>query len=277
MGSEMCIRDRLRGYRDILSSGIKELEKLCRVPVLGVVPYLDVPLPSEDSLNIEDWDGDGVVGIVRLPRISNFTDFEFLRSIVKFVDLNDTIKDLEIVIIPGSKDSIADLKQLKNSNVGEELLKFAGKKPIIGICGGYQMLGKELVDRGVEHGKVRIKGLGLLDIKTIFERYEKRTKQVVKKVTGDAVIIDKIKGERVWGYEIHKGVSEARRPIFEDDGCASEDGMCWGTYLHGLFWNENMLKAMEKYLGVRIKVHGKAWMDQIADSIEKNVDLKIVL
>ncbi|MEM2177018.1 MAG: cobyric acid synthase CobQ [Archaeoglobaceae archaeon] len=265
--------NRLRGREEFLQNGIKKLEEICGVPVVGVVPYMNSELPSEDSLNIEEWKGSGLIGIVRLPRISNFTDFEPLRKVSRFLELKSKL-ECEILIIPGSKDTIADLKALKDSQLGEEIKKVAGKKLIIGICGGYQMLGKELIDFGVEHGNLKVKGLGILDAETRFESFRKRTVQVSKKVTGDAEIIREIKGERVWGYEIHKGVTISKKPIFEDEGCQSEDGMCWGSYLHGLFWNKNLIRAIEKYLGIKIEFSNP--FDFLAEVIEKKLKLGIL-
>ncbi|MBO8179104.1 MAG: cobyric acid synthase CobQ [Archaeoglobus sp.] len=270
------IINRLRGRKDILQSGITQLERLTGIPVLGVLPFLDYNFPSEDSLNIDEWGKDGPVGIVRLPRVSNFTDFEFIRGYTRFLDLNSKLDGCEAVIIPGTKDTIADLMELKKSRLGEEIVRKAGEIPVIGICGGYQIMGKELIDYGVEHGKVRVKGLGLLDAVTRFENYRKRTVQVVKRVRGNAVILDRIAGQDVWGYEIHKGVTETSRPLFEDEGCVSEDGMCWGTYLHGLFWNENVVDALGKYLGVKIKREDD-WAEVIAGEVERRLKLGVVL
>ncbi len=188
------IINRLRGREDVLESGIRELEKLTKVKVLGVLPYLDHSFPSEDSLNIEEWDGSGAVGILRLPRVSNFTDFEPLREHARFIDLNSPLDGCEVVIIPGSKDTIADLKALKASRAGEEIVRRAGEIPIIGICGGYQIMCRELVDLGVEHERVRVKGLGLLDAVTEFREYRKKTVQVEKRVNGNAVILGQDKG-----------------------------------------------------------------------------------
>ncbi|MDK2795394.1 MAG: adenosylcobyric acid synthase [Archaeoglobaceae archaeon] len=266
--------NRLRGSEEFLGDGISKLETLCNVPVLGVIPFLNSEFPSEDSLNIEEWKGSGLVGIVHLPRISNFTDFEPLRKFSTFLELRDK-PECEILIIPGSKDTIADLKALKSSQLYDEIKKIAGKKLIIGICGGYQILGKELIDYGVEHGRIRVKGLGLLDAETRFEEYKKKTVQVCKRVTGDAEILRKIRGETVWGYEIHKGITISKKPIFEDEGCQSDDGMCWGTYLHGLFWNENVLRAIGEYLGVRLELRDQ--FDLLAKEVEKRLNLSELL
>ncbi|WP_202320800.1 cobyric acid synthase CobQ [Archaeoglobus neptunius] len=270
------IINRLRGREDILQSGIKKLEELTGVGVLGVLPFVEYNFPSEDSLNIEEWGKDGPVGIVKLPRVSNFTDFEPIKPIAKFLDLNCGLEECEVVIIPGTKDTIADLAELKGSRLGEEIVRNAGKIPVIGVCGGYQIMGRELIDCGVEHAKVKVKGLGLLEAVTKFENFRKRTVQVKKRVNGNAVILDRIAGQEVWGYEIHKGVTESSRPIFEDEGCASEDGMCWGTYLHGLFWNENVVEALGKYLGVRIRMQ-EEWAEVIAREVEKRLDLGFVV
>ncbi|WP_290596620.1 MULTISPECIES: cobyric acid synthase CobQ [unclassified Archaeoglobus] len=269
--------NRLRGREDVLYSGIRKLEMITGVPVLGILPYLEYSFPSEDSLNIEEWDdaGQRPIGIVRLPRVSNFTDFEFIRPFVRFLDLNSEIDECEIVIIPGTKDTIADLKDLKRSRLGEDIIRRAGEIPVIGICGGYQIMGRELVDCGVEHGKVRVRGLGLLDAVTRFEKFEKRTVQVVKRVNGEGVILDRIAGQKVWGYEIHKGITESSRPVFENDGCVSEDGMCWGTYLHGLFWNSNVMKALGNYLGVKIEREDD-WVEVIAREVERRLKLEVV-
>lgn len=281
------IINRLRGYESFLKKGIEELEKLTSIPVLGVLPYIDGAMPSEDSLSIEEWDeGDASIGVIRLPRISNFTDFEPLRFAgVEFVPLNGDLDKYELVILPGTKDTIADLKALKDAGMDEKIRKIAGKVPIVGICGGYQMLGKELVDRGVEHGCIRVKGLGLLDAVTTFDEFRKRTVQVEKEVTGEAVIIDRIKGEKVWGYEIHKGKTVASRPVFEDDGCSSEDGMVWGCYLHGLFTNRNVGKAVADFLGVDysepedgIEMLARIMMEKLdIEAILKNAGLDVSL
>ena len=272
------IINKLRGYESILRNGIGQIEKLMNVKCIGVLPYLNFPLPSEDSLSIEDWKSkDKLIGVLRLNRISNFTDFEPLRFIgVDFVDLNGSLDDYEIVIVPGTKDSIADLKALKNSGMDERLKQIAGKIPIVGICGGYQILGRQIIDNGVEHGFVKVKGLELLDAVTIFDEYKKVTVQTKKKVTGDAVIVDKIKNEYVWGYEIHKGKTISKKPLFEDDGCYSNDGMVWGSYLHGLFWNENVVKAVCKYLDVKYKKMNNN-VTKLAKIVGEKIDVEFIL
>ena len=272
------IINKFRGDVTLLKSGIEKLEEITGVRVLGIIPFVDITFTPEDSLSLEDWSNEEArIAVIRFPRISNWTDFEYLKPAgIKFVWKRDDLSEFDVVILPGTKDTIADLKELKSAGIDESLKRIAGKIPIIGICGGYQMLGKELIDRGVEHGNIRAKGLGLLDAVTIFDEFKKRTVQVVKTVTGDAVIIDKIKGQKVWGYEIHKGKTFASRPVFEDDGCASDDGMVWGTYLHGLFSNENVLKAFADYLGVKID-KGEDWIDKFTEVVERNIDIEYII
>ncbi len=270
------IINRLRGREDILQSGVRKLEELTGVKVLGVLPFIDYNFPSEDSLNIEEWGDEGVVGIVKLPRVSNFTDFEPIKGVTRFLDLNSSLDGCEVVIIPGTKDTIADLIDLKRSRLGEEIVRKAGKIPVIGICGGYQIMGRELIDCGVEHGSVKVKGLCLLNAITKFESYRKRTVQVRKRVNGNAVILDRIEGQKVWGYEIHKGITESSRPVFEDEGCVSDDGMCWGTYLHGLFWNRNVVGALGEYLGIKIRMQ-EEWAEVIAREVEERLELEVAV
>ncbi len=269
--------NKFRGDISLLRGGLEEIERLTGVRVLGVIPFVNLTFTPEDSLGIDEWGcRDALVGILKLPRISNWTDFEHLRPISKFVWKGERLSDFEVVIIPGTKNTIADLMEMKSAGIHEEIRRIAGKIPVIGICGGYQMLCKEIVDMGVEHGNLRVKGIGLLDAITVFDEFKKRTAQVYKRVTGDAVIIDRIKGEVVWGYEIHKGKTYSKRPIFEDEGCMSEDGMAWGTYLHGLFENDNVLRALSEYLGIKIGKRND-WIDVFSKVVERSLDLDYLL
>ncbi len=266
--------NKFRGDPSLLEPGLRELERLTGVEVLGVVPYVTLNFTPEDSVSLEDWKGEGRIAVVRLPRISNFTDFVPLKGFgVEFV-WKKRLEEYEVVIVPGSKDTVADLKELKDSGMAEEIRRFGN--PVIGICGGYQMLGRELVDEGVEHGRVRVKGLGLLDAVTVFRDYRKVTRRVRRRVNGNAVILERIRGETVEGYEIHKGRTVARNPIFEDEGCASEDGRVWGTYMHGLFENANVLRALGDFLGVKVKIE-RDWVEEFTRVVEERVRLDPIL
>lgn len=265
--------NKFRGDPGILMPGLKELEDLTGIPVLGVMPYLDLTLPSEDSVSLGDkkprsarketadaTDGNDVadeveeveIAIVRLPRISNFTDFEQLEreAHVRYVTPGEPLGEPDAVIIPGTKNTVSDLDEMRKRGTDKEILALREKGvPILGICGGYQIIGREIIDEGIENTTDTIPGLCLLDLTTHFDRYEKRTVQVKKTVTGDGPILGPIKGETVWGYEIHMGKTDSREPAaFEDDGAVGEGGLVLGTYLHGIFQNDNFRNAFLDYL-----------------------------
>jgi adenosylcobyric acid synthase len=253
------IINKFRGDPAILEPGLKELEKITGVPVLGVIPYTDLSIPSEDSVSIADKkqvsnNGFVDIAILRLPRISNFTDFEPLEPLsnIRYVELNEDIGQPDALIIPGTKNTIDDLLALKESGTHHRIFELAKAGiPIIGICGGYQMLGKTITDSGIEGGSAAVvDGLGLLDVSTSFGEYKKQTIQTRKKVTGDGPILGRIAGQQVSGYEIHMGdtLQHEDKPAFFDDGCIDRSGLIWGTYLHGLFENENVRDAFLDFL-----------------------------
>ncbi len=288
------IINKFRGDPAILESGLQEIEERTGIPVLGVLPYFDIKIPSEDSVSIGDKsrsrdDGKHAVeiAIIRFPRISNFTDFEPLESVahVRYVELGDELGEPDAIILPGTKNTISDLSDLKKSGMDIRIKEFHDKIPIIGICGGYQMLGKSIMDSGIEGDKAaQFKGLGLLDVATTFDAYEKTTVQVTKAVTGSGAILKSIKGETISGYEIHMGSTESCAPVFGDDGCIDESGLVIGTYLHGLFENENVRHALLSHLhekkGIKYVPQVAASeldaYEELADVVRKNVDMERV-
>jgi adenosylcobyric acid synthase len=283
--------NKFRGDMKLLEPAIKQLEELTGIPVLGVIPYTDMRIPSEDSLSINDkaWNGKPVrIAVIRLRHISNFTDFEPLEHYadVRYVEPEDELNEPDAIILPGTKNTIDDLKELKVEGMDKKIITEAKKgTPVIGICGGYQMLGREIMDNGIEGscGACSIKGLGLLGVTTRFGSYEKQTKQVEKPVTGGGAILGAIKGEKVRGYEIHMGetlINPPKKdedirvyrtgggePAFGDDGSVSENGLVIGTYLHGLFENGNIRNS---FLGYLYKRKGLTYTDEnMGDSIEE--------
>jgi len=286
------IINKFRGDPAILESGLREIEERTGIPVLGVLPYFDIRIPSEDSVSIDDKSrlsvregvADIEIAVIRFPRISNFTDFEPLENVarVRYIELGEELGEPDAIILPGTKNTISDLHDLKQSGMDARIKEFHGNIPIIGVCGGYQMLGKSIIDSGIENGEAaQFKGLGLLDIATTFDAYDKTTVQVTKTVTGSGAILGPIKGESISGYEIHMGATESCAPVFGDDGCIDESGLVIGTYLHGLFGNENVRRALMSYLhemkGIeyvpQVESSELDAYEELADVVRNNVDM----
>lgn len=286
------IINKFRGDMNLLEPGIKQLEELTGLPVLGVIPHTDIKIPSEDSVSIKDKTGRDHpvrIAVVRLSHISNFTDFEPLEKYadIRYIENGDDIAGYDAIILPGTKNTIDDLKEIKGG-MDRIIISEAEKGiPIIGICGGYQMLGEEIIDSGIEGtgGASSVEGLRLLNVSTRFLEYDKKTDQVEKTITGNGVILGQIKGENVTGYEIHMGETiinpGSYNPAFGDDGCVSRNGLIIGTYLHGLFENENIRDA---FLGYLYKRRGMIFrsreegdsIEELARFVEKNVNMDLI-
>jgi adenosylcobyric acid synthase len=284
------IINKFRGDLAIFETGVAKIEEICGVPVLGVVPYFSLPLPSEDSLSIGDKKsaGDGVrIAVIRLPRISNFTDFELLEqhASVDYVAPGTPLDGYDCIIIPGTKNTIDDLQVLRGAGTDRELHRARERSvPVIGICGGYQMLGTMLIDAGFESAAGTYEGLGLLDCITHFTSYDKNTTQVTRQASAVAPILSAMGS--VTGYEIHMGVTDggSNREALAGDGRVSEDGLVFGTYMHGLFLNPSAANALLSYL------HGKKGLafeliasdctdpyETLADLFEEHVDMDAVV
>ncbi|CAH2032025.1 cobyric acid synthase [Trichlorobacter ammonificans] len=252
--------NRFRGDPAILEPGLKFIEQRCGIPVLGVVPWLrDLALPAEDSLALPPTD-DGnrpadrlCVGVLRLPRISNFTDFE---PLIREPDLRlcylerpEQLAGLDLVILPGSKATMADLAWLRDRGFDRALNSFGGM--ILGVCGGYQMLGELLQDPdGVESLAATATGLGLLPVHTVLLP-EKTTRLTTASPAAGAALAAPGWHQPVQGYEIHAGISRiigAAEPFLrldhEADGAVSADGRIAGSYLHGLFDDPPLREAL---------------------------------
>jgi len=273
----------------IFASGVRELEEITGLPVLGVVPYTEFGLPSEDSLSLADKRpaaGSCRIAVVRLPRISNFTDFEALerRVPVEYVPLGEPLDGYYCIVIPGTKNTIDDLLALRASGTAGAIVRARERGiPVIGICGGYQMLGREIVDSGVESKPGTYAGLGLLDVTTTFEGYAKTTVQVRRTARQVPPILSRI--GTVVGYEIHMGatVPGGDAEAFEGDGAASADGLVFGTYMHGLFANPSAVDALLVYLS---ETRGEAYMpcgadggdpfERLATCYEEHVDMAFI-
>jgi len=251
------IINKFRGDDTLLKPGIEMLQDLTGIPVLGVIPHVFIGLPSEDSVSLADKCPNEKksieIAVIKLPRISNFTDFEPLETDakVRYVNLTDDLKKPDAIIIPGTKNTVDDLRELIKSGIAKQIVKLAGKIPILGVCGGFQMLGKSIIDEGIEGSENNytvVKGLGLLNVSTVFNTYTKETKQVEKIVVGRGPLLDPINGQTIKGYEIHMGKTLSDSPIFTGDGAQDETGLILGTYLHGIFSNVNFKTAFLEYV-----------------------------
>lgn len=293
--------NKFRGDVALLQSGIDMIEELTQVPVLGVVPYADIDIDSEDSVALGskgrsfNQEKDLDVAIITLKRISNFTDFHSLEIqpdvSVRYVMPGDEIGNPDLLILPGSKNTIEDMQVLQDSGIVDEIRQCADRGiRIFGICGGFQLLGKKISDPNhVESELDEIEGLGLLDIATQMQG-TKRTTQVQAEH----------EGQILEGYEIHMGETEISdsltpfsRIILQNgeetsryDGAVSPDNRIQGTYLHGVFdnsqWTRDYLNQIriEKGLepitdqAIDLKEFKDLQYDKLAAIIRDAVDMK---
>jgi adenosylcobyric acid synthase len=294
--------NKFRGQRSLLDSGITWLEERTGIPVIGVIPWLDHAFPAEDSLSLMDRPTNGAtremtIAVIRLPRISNFTDFDPLEAeptvTVRYVGLKESLGYPDAVILPGSKTTIADLVSMQRTGLAEAIQNYASAGgTVLGICGGYQMMGRMLADpEGLEGQEGRYKGLGLLPLKTV--------------ITGQKVARQRLvtsnfpqMGLPVAGYEIHQGRSHlveegdiAYKPLFDDLnlGVVDSTQSIWGTYLHGIFdngpWRRAWLNRLRQQRGLRSLPTGisnyreqrETMLDALADVVESYLNLEPVL
>lgn len=289
------IVNKFRGERSLFREGVKILEEKSEKPVLGVVPYINCDIDDEDSLSDTlSKKSEGIINIVviRLPKISNYTDFEPFRHYngvsVRYVEKISELEEPDMIIIPGSKSTISDMKWLRESGFETMIKKkFAYKIPIWGICGGYQMLGETISDpKNTECGG-EITGIGLLKVHTIFNN-EKTQRQSSGIVTAQCEIFPELNCASVKGYEIHMGETKGNEKpliLFSDgryDGAYKKN--IFGTYLHGIFDNTEVSAAIIGKLFERRSIafsgiidsnrHKNSQYDLLAESVRQNVNIK---
>ncbi len=239
--------NRMRGNWEMLSSGISKLEELTGKKVIGIIPYSEISLPGEDSLNynISSIQNDRIC-IIKYPHMENYSDFDpfYLLNIgFTFVDKDnvDALDRCDIIIMPGSKLVAEDLHYMEKYGIASKLIALQESKTIVGICGGYQMLGRRIVDRNnVESGEGETRCLGMLDMETEF--LDKKITGSVNYVLNEKIFSGEISGE---GYEIHYGktVKNMELPFAYIDGKpeGSARGNIFGTNIHGIFENREFL------------------------------------
>jgi adenosylcobyric acid synthase len=301
------IINKFRGDPALFEDGVAIIGRRTQRPVLGVVPYVgDLVLPEEDSVALARkrlagaWEEDGAlrIGVVRLPHISNYTDFDPLEQepgvTLRYLDPQDGLTCLDLLILPGTKNTINDLLYLKESGLFRRIQAYVREGGrLVGICGGYQILGQVVQDPlGVEGNPRTEVGLGLLPVVTTMAG-AKTTTQVQARAP------DRPAGGLLAAYEIHMGVTEPRgegHPAFEivsrnrtplkvADGWVRPDGCVWGTYLHGLFDNDAFRRVFLKELRVNrpaspaespersFHSFQEAQLDRLADLLRRHLDL----
>ena len=307
------IINKFRGDKSLLTSGIEMIEKLTDIPVLGVVPFVPLGIEEEDSLGIDKYnekkEGKIRISVIKLKHISNFTDIDALSHYndvsLKYVTKSSELGNEDIIIIPGSKNTIEDMKDLIEKNIGREIVRITKKgTPVFGICGGFQIMGQKIMDpEKIESDLKEISGLGLLDIETVMKSDKTTTqyKNTVKNVSG---ILAGTEGMEIKGYEIHQGysypVNEKNEENNNSENILKNDTVCLfgdeklkgavkdniaGTYIHGIFDNSeftsHFLNEVRKLKGLdRIDEnfsysdYKNREYDKLAEVLRENIDIK---
>lgn len=298
--------NKFRGDKNLLTPGFEMLAEHFKkidanIPVLGVIPMRKIDIDDEDSLS-ERLDTENVIfdtnkiniAVIKLPHISNFTDFNPLSRrkeiVMKYISTPKEMEDADLVIIPGTKNTLYDLRWLKSMGFNHDNLEM---RNLIGICGGFQILGNELIDEyGVEEGGTE-DGLKLLNFSTIFAK-EKTTRQTETEVINIPDFMD-LCNFTVQGYEIHMGstIDPKENPFTKSDitdngGFVNNNIM--GTYIHGIFENDNFVDAiisgLIKKTGKKITIdanindfdiYKESQYELLADLIEESLDIDVIL
>ncbi|MDI6645114.1 MAG: cobyric acid synthase CobQ [Methanobacteriaceae archaeon] len=303
------IINKFRGNLDILIPGIRKIEEIVGVPVLGVLPYDEsLKLPEEDSASLSERNYKKneklTIGVLRLPRISNFTDIDPLEYEpdigIKLIEMNSNLGKIDALILPGTRNTIGDLITLKEYGFDDEIREMVGEIPIFGICGGYQILGKKIFDESLKESKYgSVEGMGILDIKTRFDKMDKIIAQSQGIVLGNG-LFSTLKGELVKGYELHEGVSVLgeSKPLFKVvKGCGNNpksgfdgatNGLTYGTYFHGIFHNFRFRRVFTDYLREKNGLDTLEFqydnfedlktfsINRLADIVEDNIDMSAI-
>ena len=284
--------NKFRGDKAILEPGLETLEALCGIPVVGVVPYLYVDIDDEDSLSerFDRKEGRKLldIAVIRLPRISNFTDFSpferYENVSLRYVDRVADLHQPDLILLPGTKSTISDLLWLRQSGLEAAVQKAAAAGTLVfGICGGYQMLGRTVSDpEQVEaSGFTEVVGMGLLDMDTVFlgQKVQKQTRGTFSGITG---MLSGLNGQGYEGYEIHMGRSETVLPPLMGSGHV------YGSYIHGIFdapgIADTVLRAVCRQKGIDADAlhafdmaqYRERQYDKLADAVRDGLDMDYV-
>jgi adenosylcobyric acid synthase len=309
--------NRFRGDRALFHDGVGFIEKRTGIPVLGVIPFLrELQLDQEDSLPLgmhraASFDSTRVnIAIVLLPHMSNFTDFNALLNepdvALQYVSARHELDEADVVIIPGTKNTLADLRYLEDKSFREAIHAHVRRgRELVGICGGYQMLGRRIDDPHIVEAGGGASGFGLLDVATVL-----RTEKTTVPVEGVSLHIGETSTPRVRGYHIHMGEtvsgrdeasfrltcisghepqSAGSRSEYDRclDGAVSPDGLVWGTYIHGVFdepefrraWLNRLrgrkgLQPLDIAVSLAATTHRARELDRWADHLQQHVTLE---
>ena len=308
--------NKFRGDVTLMTPAVDFLEQKTGKPVLGIVPYLEhLGIDDEDSVSLEEKEHEAEqqkqtkelrLAVVETPKISNFTDFDALADepdaeVLYVRDAEELLAAApDVILLPGSKNTTEDLLHVHESGLAQAIRQLVdGGTPLIGICGGYQMLGEEIADpHHTESSHDVIKGLGYLPMKTVFAE-EKRTVQVTADCPGMEFYDGVLMGKGLSGYEIHMGRTEFTAPVRHPfhltrqgenavniwDGALSEDGRIFGTYLHGVFdhdgFRRQFLNVLRLHRGLRpLPVQRNRHLekerayDRLAETVRKSLDME---
>ena len=286
------IINKFRGDKSILDPGIEMLEEKGNVKVAGVVPYMNLALEDEDSLTERfDKKEEGLIDIavIRYPRISNFTDFNIFEQMpgvtVRYVTSISELHHPDIIFLPGSKNTMGDLKWMRQNGLEAAVKKFAVDIPVFGICGGYQMLGDEISDPDeVEEGR-SMRGMELLPVVTVLQKQKQRgqTEGKIAQVSG---ILNGISGCGFDGYEIHMGKTGWSEKKEKQPENVISAGNGYGSYIHGLFDHAEtadvILHALAEKKGVSLqggemedyRTFKEKQYDKLADTLRVYLDME---
>ena len=290
--------NKFRGNKEVLKSGFEIIENLTGVKTLGVIPYTDIDIEDEDSLSekyksfkLNKNSNKIKISVIKLKHISNATDIDALSIYndveIQFVTERSQIGNEDLIIIPGSKNTIDDLKWIKKSGIAKEIIKRARTETIIfGICGGFQILGNKVKDPYHIEGDIEeLNGLGLLDLETIMEN-EKTLVQYKGKLVVDNGILKTLNNFEIKGYEIHQGITKGNEKNLTTDErtiFVNRDNII-ATYLHGIFDNkdftDSLLNEIRRRKGleevndnISYEEYKKKEFDKLEKLVRKNVDI----
>ncbi|MCR9115971.1 MAG: cobyric acid synthase [bacterium] len=307
--------NKFHGDQSLFETGIEIIEQRGATPVLGVMPFIDsLQLPDEDAVALDERKPTGLqdtstqldIAVMHFPHIANFDDFDPLAAepgvSLRYVRSHNELGKPDVIVLPGTKSTIADLQWLRDTGIADGVRTLASLPEdavaVVGICGGYQMLGEEIRNPdGIESEEAGVVGLGLLPITTTFSK-QKQTTQSRFQVVNDAVAPGAM-GEVLVGYEIHHGQTETNAgwlareqttkttPASDAEtaqaGTCTSDGNIWGCYLHGLFHNDAFRRAWLARFGINANKNASSAqtldreLDRLADTVTANIDLPAII